>query len=245
MEVDHKDIVYIRIDRRRKFPVTLLFKAFGYTTEDLLSYFYETEIIIVKGKRYFKEFNEAFLKGKRASKEVRDPKGGDVIVRKGRVFTIKAIKRLKSINTKLIPINVEEIIDRAFANTIVDPNNDEPIVKVAETIDEEVLTKLSDAGIDEFDLLYVDAASNSDSIRKTLLLDKVETKEEALIEIYRRLRPGNPATPEVAQDFVDNLWVSWMILTTWATAGFARWASCSKINTASGWSEWSEQLKSA
>jgi DNA-directed RNA polymerase subunit beta len=205
MEVDPKDIVHIRIDRRRKFPVTLLFKALGYPTEDLLSYFYETEKITVKGKRYFKEFNEAFLKGKRASKEVRDPKGGDVIVKKGRVFTIKAIKRLKSINAKLIPINVEEIIDRAFANTIVDPNNDEPIVKVAEAIDEEVLTKLSDAGIKEFDLLYVDAASNSDSIRKTLLLDKVETKEEALIEIYRRLRPGNPATPEVAQDFVDNL----------------------------------------
>jgi DNA-directed RNA polymerase subunit beta len=205
MEVDPKDIVHIRIDRRRKFPVTLLFKAFGYTTEDLLSYFYETEKIIVKGKRYFKEFNEAFLKGKRASKEVRDSKTGEVIVKKGRVFTIKAIKRLKSIRTKLIPINVEEIIDHAFANTIVDSNTGEPIVKVAETIDEEVLTKLSDAGVNEFDLLYVDAATNSDSIRKTLLLDKVESKEEALIEIYRRLRPGNPATPEVAQDFLDNL----------------------------------------
>ncbi|MEJ2222174.1 MAG: DNA-directed RNA polymerase subunit beta, partial [Desulfobacterales bacterium] len=204
MEVDPKDIVHIRIDRRRKFPVTLLFKAFGYTTEDLLSYFYDTEKIIVKGKRYFKEFNEAFLKGKRASKEVRDSKSGEVIVKKGRVFTIKAIKRLSAIKAKLIPINVEEIIDHAFASTIVDPDTGEPIVKVAELIDEEVLTKLSDAGINEFDLLYVDAASNSDSIRKTLLLDKVETKEEALIEIYRRLRPGNPATPEVAQDFLDN-----------------------------------------
>ena len=205
MEVDPKDIVYIRIDRRRKFPVTLLFKAFGYTTEDLLSYFYETEKIFVKGKRYFKEFNEAFLRGKRASKDVRDSKSGEVIVRKGRVFTIKAIKRLKSLRTKLIPINAEEIIDRAFASTIVDAKDGEPIVKVAELIEEETLTKLSDSGITEFDLLYVDTASNSDSIRKTLLLDKVETKEEALIEIYRRLRPGNPATPEVAQDFIDNL----------------------------------------
>jgi DNA-directed RNA polymerase subunit beta len=205
MEVDPKDIVYIRIDRRRKFPVTLLFKAFGYTTEDLLSYFYETEKIIVKGKRYFKEFNEEFLKGKRASKEVRDSKTGEVIVKKGRVFTIKSIKRLKLLKTNLIPINAEEIIDHAFAGTILDSNTGEPIVKVAETIDEEVLAKLSDAGVDEFDLLYVDAATNSDSIRKTLLMDKVETKEEALIEIYRRLRPGNPATPEVAQDFLDNL----------------------------------------
>ncbi len=205
MEVDPKDIVHIRIDRRRKFPVTLLFKAFGYTTEDLLSYFYETEKIIVKGKRYFKEFNEAYLGGKRASKEVRDPKSGEVIVKKGRVFTMKAIKRLKSIKANLIPINVEEIMGHAFAQSIVDPDTGETIVSVAELINEEVLTKLSDAGIDEFDLLYVDVATNSDSIRKTLLLDKVETKEEALIEIYRRLRPGNPATPEVAQDFLDNL----------------------------------------
>ncbi len=205
MEVDPKDIVHIRIDRRRKFPVTLLFKAFGYATEDLLSYFYETEKIIVKGKSYFKEFNEAFLRGTRASKDVRNTKSGEVIVRKGRVFTIKAIKSLKALRTKLIPINVEEIIDRAFASTIVDEKDGEPIVKVAELIEEETLTKLSDSGVTEFDLLYVDAASNSDSIRKTLLLDKVETKEEALIEIYRRLRPGNPATPEVAQDFIDNL----------------------------------------
>jgi len=205
MEVDPKDIVYIRIDRRRKFPVTLLFKALGYTTEDLLSYFYQTEKIVIKAKRYFKEFNEEFLKGKRASKDIRDSKSGDVIVKKGRVFTLKAIKRLKSMRTKLIPINPEEIIERAAASTILDPNNGQPIVKVSELIDEETLTKLSEGGITEFELLYVDAASNSDSIRKTLLLDKVETKENALIEIYRRLRPGNPATPQVAQDFVDNL----------------------------------------
>jgi DNA-directed RNA polymerase subunit beta len=205
MEVDPKDIVYIRIDRRRKFPITLLFKALGYTTEDLLSYFYKTEKIIVKGKRYFKEFNEEFLKGKRASKDVRDSASGDVIVRKGRVFTLKAIKRLKSIPMKLIPISAEEIIERAAAHTILDPNDGQPIVKVSELIDEETFTKLSEAGIAEFDLLYVDAATNSDTIRKTILLDKVETKEEGLIEIYRRLRPGNPATPEVAQDFIDNL----------------------------------------
>jgi DNA-directed RNA polymerase subunit beta len=205
MEVDPKDIVYIRIDRRRKFPITLLFKALGYTTEDLLGYFYKTEKIIVKGKRYFKEFNEEFLKGKRASKDVRDSAGGDVIVRKGRVFTLKAIKRLKSIRMKLIPIGAEEIIERAAAHTILDPKDGQPIVKVSELIDEETFTKLSEAGITEFDLLYVDAATNSDSIRKTILLDKVETKEEGLIEIYRRLRPGNPATPEVAQDFIDNL----------------------------------------
>lgn len=205
MEIDPKDIVYIRIDRRRKFPVTLLFKAFGYSAEDLLSYFYDTEKIMVLGKRYVKQFNEDFLKGKRASKDVKDPETGEILVKKGRVYTQRAIKRLKTTGTDWIPISLEEVVDRAFAYTISDPESNQPIVKANESISEENIAKLAEAGVTEFDLLHIDGATISDSIRKTLLLDKVETKEEALIEIYRRLRPGNPATPEVAQDFLDNL----------------------------------------
>ena len=205
MEIDPKDIVYIRIDRRRKFPVTILFKSFGYTVEDLLAYFYRLEKIILRGKRCYKRFNEDFLKGQRASKDVKDPETGDVLVKKGRVFTQRAIQRLKATKADLIPIDREEVFERAFAVNIQDPKSGELIVKANDTVDEENLTRLADAGVNEFDLLFIDGYTSGDSIRKTLLMDKVEAKEEALIEIYRRLRPGNPATPEVAQDFVDNL----------------------------------------
>ncbi|MBU4389324.1 MAG: DNA-directed RNA polymerase subunit beta [Proteobacteria bacterium] len=205
LEIDPKDIVYIRIDRRRKFPVTILFKAFGYTTEDLLDYFYETEKIVVKKKRFFKRFNENFLIGQRASRDIKDPNQGDIIVKKGRMFTKASIRKLKSIDLELIPLDVEDVLGKVFAFTINDPKSQKPIVKSNEVVDEETLSKLSDVGINEFDLLFIDGASSSNSIHKTLLLDKVETKEEALIEIYKRLRPGNPATPEVAQTFVDNL----------------------------------------
>jgi DNA-directed RNA polymerase subunit beta len=205
MEIDPKDIVYIRIDRRRKFPVTILFKSFGYTVEDLLSYFYEKELIVVQGKRFFKKFDERFLKGRRASKDVKDPESSDVLVKKGRIFAQRAIKRLKAANTDLIPIHADEVMNRAFAESILDPKTQEPIVNANESVDEDKLTSLSEAGINEFALLFIDGVTAGDSIRKTLLMDKVETKEEALIEIYRRLRPGNPATPEVAQDFIDNL----------------------------------------
>jgi len=205
MEVDHKDIVNIRIDRRRKFPVTILFKAFGYTSEDILAYFYQTEKIVINKKRIFKKFNEDLLRGQRASLDINDPKTGENIILKGRVFTKTAIKRLKSANVELIPLNVEDILDMVFANTIVDPNNVETIVKCNQIFNEEVFQSLLDAGIDEFELLVIDGATSSDSIHKTLLLDKVEKKEEALIEIYRRLRPGNPSTPEVAQDFIDHM----------------------------------------
>jgi DNA-directed RNA polymerase subunit beta len=205
MEIDPKDIVYIRIDRRRKFPVTILFKAFGYSTQDLLSYFYNSEKISIRSKRIFKEFNADFLKGQRASRDVKDPETGEVVVKKSRIFTQRALKRLESANLKTIPITPEDLIDRVFAQTIYHPEFGTPLIRANESIDDEALSKLSDVGITEFELLIIDGISASDSIRKTLLLDKVETKEEALIEIYRRLRPGNPATPEVAQDFVDNL----------------------------------------
>ncbi len=205
MEIDPKDIVYIRIDRRRKFPVTILFKAFGYTVEDLLSYFYKSEKIIVRSKKFYKEFNPDFLKAQRASKDVKDPETGDVLVKKGRVFAQRAIKRLSAANADLISIHVDEVIERAFAVSITDPKSGEVLVKANDTVDAEILEKLSEAGINEFALLFIDGVSAGHSIRKTLQVDKVGAKEEALIEIYRRLRPGNPATPEVAQDFIDNL----------------------------------------
>ncbi|MFC1882455.1 DNA-directed RNA polymerase subunit beta, partial [Thermodesulfobacteriota bacterium] len=205
MEIDPKDIVYIRIDRRRKFPVTILFKAFGYTVEDLLSYFYKSEKIIVRSKKFYKEFNPDFLRARRASKDVKDPETGHVLVKKGRVFGQRAIKRLSAAKADLIPIHVDEVIERAFAVSIKDPKSGEVLFNANDTVDEEILEKLSEAGINEFELLFIDGVSAGHSIRKTLQVDKVGTKEEALIEIYRRLRPGNPATPEVAQDFIDNL----------------------------------------
>jgi DNA-directed RNA polymerase subunit beta len=205
MEVDPKDIVYIRIDRRRKFPVTTLFKAFGYTSEDLLAYFYRTERIIVQGKRYSKAFDEELLKGQRASRDIKDTETGEILVKKGRQFNARVLKRLKALDTGMVPINVEDIHGRAFAFTIQSPQGGDPVVHANEIVDEKTLGRLADAGVDEFDLLFIDGLSSSDSIRKTLLLDKVDTKEEALIDIYRRMRPGNPATPEVAQEFIDNL----------------------------------------
>ena len=205
MEIDPKDIVYIRIDRRRKFPVTLLFKAFGYSTEDLLTYFYRTMKILTKGKRVFRQFVPEFLKGQRASRDVKHPDTGEVVVKKGRMFTQRALRQLSAAKVDMVPIAPDDVIGLAFPYTITDSKTGEVIVRANKTVDEETLSTLTAAGVREFEVLYIDPVAGSDSIRKTLLLDKVETKEEALVEIYRRLRPGNPATPEVAQDFIDHL----------------------------------------
>jgi DNA-directed RNA polymerase subunit beta len=205
MEIDHKGIVHIRIDRRRKFPITILYKAIGYNSEDILSYFYETEKYVVRGKRIFKKFNEDALRGQRASSDIADSETGEPIVLKGRVFTKSAIKKLKSANLELIPINVEDIFNKVFAKTIVDPESGETIITCNQVFTQEIFQALLDAGVNEFELLLIDGVTSSDSIHKTLILDKVETKEDALIEIYRRLRPGNPATLEVAQEFIDHM----------------------------------------
>lgn len=211
MEIDHKGIVYIRIDRRRKFPITMLFKAFGYSSEDILAYFYKTEKIILRGKSYFKEFKNASslvqdnIKGQRVARDIKCPKTGEVIVKKGRIVTQRSVNRMKSLNIETIPIDTEYISGKVFASTIRNPETGRPVVKCNETVDDEALEKLKDAGIKQFEILFIDDVHTSDSICRTLLLDMVEKKEEALIEIYRRLRPGNPPVPEVAQGFLDNL----------------------------------------
>jgi DNA-directed RNA polymerase subunit beta len=205
MEIDPKDIIHIRIDRRRKFPITILFKAFGYSTEDILAYFYSTDKIIIKGKQLYKAFDPELLKGQRATKDTKDPDSGEVVVKKGRMYTKRSLKQLSESGLKMIPISAEEIEGRVSASTLIDPANEAVIVETNGVIDEAVFENITGAGITSFDVLHIDGVASSDSIHKTLILDKVEKKEDALVEIYRRLRPGNPATPEVAQDFVDHL----------------------------------------
>ena len=205
MEIDPKDIVYIRIDRRRKFPVTVLFKAFGYTSEDLLNYFYKKEKIYIRDAEFFKAFNEEFLKGQRASFDIVDKTNGEVVVKKGRLFTKRAIKQLKTAGTTELPISAEDVAEKGLAVSLYEPGTDKLIAKAGDLVDEDVIKRIRDAGIGEFEVLYQDAVFSTDSIRKTLIADKVDSKDDALIEIYRRMRPGNPATPEVAQEFIDHL----------------------------------------
>ncbi len=205
MEVDPKDIVHIRIDRRRKFPVTLLFKAFGYSTEDLLSYFYDKEKIYFRDGQVFREFNETHLKGQRASLDIVDPETGEVILKQGRMFTLKAIRQMKTSGMPMFPIREEDLLNKVLAHTIWDIKTRSPIAKANETLTQESLDKIKEAGIEMFETIFTDGLASSDCIRKTLHVDKVDNKEEALLEIYRRLRPGNPATSEVAQEFLDNL----------------------------------------
>ncbi|MEW6077034.1 MAG: DNA-directed RNA polymerase subunit beta [Thermodesulfobacteriota bacterium] len=205
MEIDPKDIVYLRIDRRRKFPATILFKALGYSRKDILDYFYTNERVFLKGKRLFKQFNEDSLRSQRASTRIKHPETGEVLIDKGRVFSTRVMRSIKAAGIDMIPINLEDVIGKVFGASVYDPSSGGLIADAGDLVTESLVDLIREAGIESFEILFVDETVHTDSIIKTLMLDKVDTREDALIDIYKRLRPGNPATPEVAQEFVDHL----------------------------------------
>jgi DNA-directed RNA polymerase subunit beta len=208
LEVDPKDVVNVRIDRRRKFPATLLLKAFGYSGEEILSHFYRTERIQVEGKNLYKAVDKDLLVGQGSSRSVKHPQTGEIIIKEGHRFSEKTLKQLLEAQVERVPIGFEDIEGKVLAHTLRDPKSGEVVATYNEVIDEKAFEKILAAQVSAFDILYIDNVTTSDSISKTLLLDKVETEEDALLEIYRRLRPSNPPTLEVAQQLCHQLFFS-------------------------------------
>ena len=219
-EFDHKDLLFVRIDRRRKLPATVLLRALGGvpdtakkdpvdfhgTAEEILKYYYETEDIRVEGKGKFeKDLNPDLLKGQRATRDVRDPKTGETIVKKNRKYTEGAIKRLVAAKLKSLPVEPEEVYSKISAQDVVDEATGEVLLEVNEQVSEEKIEELRKRNIDRFKVLFIDNLNVLPSLRDTLMQDKIATPEEAILEIYRRLRPGDPPTPETAGNLFVNL----------------------------------------
>jgi DNA-directed RNA polymerase subunit beta len=205
LEFDVKDVLYVRIDRRRKFPVTTLLRALGYNSEELLRLFYKTEKISVKRKKLKKEFDPTLLLGQRATKDIEGPKKGEVIVKKNRKISRSLIKKMEEAKIKEFDVEPEELLSKYLAHDIVDPSSGEVIAVLNSEITESVLDTLLAAKVKNFEVLFIDGTHVSDSFRKTLAIDKIADTEEALLEIYRRLRPSSPPTPDVATSFFNNL----------------------------------------
>ncbi|MBI2335343.1 MAG: DNA-directed RNA polymerase subunit beta [Deltaproteobacteria bacterium] len=204
-EFDPKDIIYMRIDKRRKMPCTLLIRALGLSVEEILAYFYEEEIIHLHGKNLYKELNPNVLVFQRAVKDIKDPKKGEVLVKKGRKFSKILVEKLQAAKVDEIPVLAEDIVGRPVAHDVVDPNTGEILLECNQVLTAEKLAELTDKKVSEIPLLYVDNLNAGPFIRNTLLIDKVNSQEEALLEIYKRLRPGEPATIETATNFFENL----------------------------------------
>ena len=209
LEFDPKDILYNRIDRRRKFPVTVLLKALGYTTEELLNYFYPSERIFVGNEvQSEKELNADILFGSRATEDILHPETGEVLIKKNRKLGKQTLKRLQEVGIRRLPVKTIELVGRVLAQDVVDYNTGEIVAECNDTISDKMLDDFLERQVRDVELLHLEGQDVSPSFRNTLLMDKVHAREDALIEIYRRLRPSNPPTLEVASEFFNNLFFS-------------------------------------
>jgi len=205
LEFDPKDILYVRIDRRRKLPATVLLRALGYSEEELLNMFYETELITIGKKGLLKKMDPEMLKGQRAAVDIKDPKSGELLVKQGRKYTGGAIKKLVAAGIETIPVEQEEIIGKIIAGDIVDTNTGEVIVGCNTELTEEKFEELKEKGVKEFGLLFMDPFTVGSYLRDTLMMDNMKDSDNAIVEIYRRMRPGEPPTIETAKALFDNL----------------------------------------
>ena len=203
-EFDTKDILYVRIDKRKRLPATIVLKALGYTNEDLLKTFYPVETIKIKGSTFTRAVSE-ILVGVKVVQNIVAPHTKELIVKEGSKITRGAIKKMEASNIKEIPIPKEDIIDRITLKDIIDPDTGEVILEGNDVITEEIFNKILSTKIDSLTLLFIDNVHYLSSLRDTILTDKVNTQEEALVEIYRKLRPGEPPTINAARELFNGL----------------------------------------
>jgi len=204
-EFDTKDILYVRIDRRKKLPATIVLKALGYSNEELLRMFYPIDHVRLEAKnKYYRDVRD-FMVGIRSKHEIKDPKSGDLIVKAGGKITKLAFKKMEAAKINDINIEEDDIIGHVSLTDIVDPETGEIILEGNDVITKDVFEKIINLNVPELELIYIDNSKYLPSFRDTLISDKVATKEAALIEIYKKLRPGEPPTRDAAAELFQGL----------------------------------------
>ncbi len=210
-EFDVKDQLYVRIDRRRKMPVTILLKAMGNSTEDILNFFYPIERITLEDGKVYLDVG-SFLANEKAPEDIETKaKGGEVIVKKGRKITKLALKRMDELKIKRIPVGEDYLVGRVLSRNVVDPSTGEVLVRCNQDLTKDRLELLMSKGIRELQFIHLDEDRTNASVMETLVQDKIDSldknkaQEEAIVEIYKRLRPSNPPTPETAKRFFRSL----------------------------------------
>jgi DNA-directed RNA polymerase subunit beta len=208
-EVDSKDILYVRIDRRRKLPATTLLRALGLDTEEIVAAFYSQDEISVDPKSGgFKKKVSELIVGQRATEDLVDPKSRDPLTKVGRKITRKAYERMEALKISSVEMDAEVLLERAVARAIVNEGTGEVILEAGAPITPDVLEAVAEAKVRKFHIIHQAEAGFDSTILDTLKVDKVDTPEDALLEIYKRLRPGDPPTRETARALFDNLFLN-------------------------------------
>ncbi len=204
-EFDPKDIINVRVDRRRKLPATTLLYALGMDQEDILSAFYDSVEHAKADGGWTIPFNGDRLRGAKAAVDLVDAASGDVLVEAGKKVTAKTIKKLQEDGLKMLLISDEHMIGRYFARDLVNRETGEIYAEAGEEISAEKLEELAERGIDSFQTLDIDHINIGGYARNTLAADKNSNRDMALIDLYRVMRPGEPPTLETAEALFSGL----------------------------------------
>ena len=204
-EFDVRDIIYVRIDRRRKMPATILLKAFGYSTDDLLRMYYPVEEILIQKGKLWRKLDAEIHAGLRIPYDLSEKGTREPIAREGSKLTKAMIARLKSAGHKEIEVKPESIIGRTILVDLVDPGTKTTFLEKNQRLTKEVLAKVAESKLDSFKVVYWDNLTIPSVIEDTLESEKTNSKEEAMVEIYKRLRPGETPSIETAKTLFENL----------------------------------------
>ncbi len=205
-EFDHKDCVYVRIDRRRKLPATVLLRALGYDNEEIIGLFFETNRFMLRGDKVLLELIPDRLRGDIASFDIHVD--GKVLVEKGQRITARHIREIGKAGLTQLEVPRDYLHGKILSRNIVSAETGELLAKVNDEITDDLITRLSEAGVDAVDTLFVNDLDRGPYISNAMRIDSTETQLDALVEIYRMMRPGEPPAKEAAHALFDNLFFS-------------------------------------
>lgn len=206
-EFDPKDNVFVRIDRRRKLPATIILRALDYSTEEILEMFFETTYYQFRNKKLYMQLVPERLRGETAKFDIRNDEG-EIIVEKGRRVTARHINQIASLNQPEMEVPLEYLVGKVLAKNYVDKKTGEIIAEANAELTLELLAKLRDAGFKKLETLFVNDLDHGPYMSETLRIDPTSNRLEALVEIYRMMRPGEPPTKEAAETLFENLFFS-------------------------------------
>ncbi|NRQ44592.1 DNA-directed RNA polymerase subunit beta [Rheinheimera sp. YQF-2] len=206
-EFDAKDNLFVRIDRRRKLPATILLRALEFSTEDILSTFFESTQFEIKDGKLMMAVVANRLRGETAGFDIKD-NDGEVIVEQGRRITARHVRQLEKTGMTMMEVPHEYVVGRVLAKNYADRSTGEIIAEANAELTLELLAKLAKAGYESFETLYINDLDQGSYVSETIRIDPSSNRMEALVEIYRMMRPGEPPTRDAAETLFENLFFS-------------------------------------
>ncbi|NNF83872.1 MAG: DNA-directed RNA polymerase subunit beta, partial [Deltaproteobacteria bacterium] len=202
-EFDHKDLLYVKIDRKRKFPIAILLRAIGMSTEELLRRFYEVEEVAMEGDKYKKAFRPELMVGLKMPVEIRHPKTNEVAFKKGIKVSKKRAERFADVTFGKLSLPLEDLLQKVCVTDIADSETGEYLIECGQRITEETLAIIREKRITALSVFSLENADRA--IWEGLLTDKIKDRDEALKEIYKKMRPGDPPTKDAAVSLFENM----------------------------------------